>query len=312
MIKLIKDKKNFIFDSFEEQNLKKNHNLINKNNISFLLINSKENSNNNSKKKFINLLNITNNNSNENSLRNKFITSKIKIKSRNKINNENLDDDNNNNNNLNFCFTDTNKKIYKDSSMQTNFNINKNKFLEQKKIEYYGLLSKKNKNNFIENSKNKLYSIKTNTNFVPIIDNSNKKILFKNRILNNINYNNNNQNILNNYNLNSIKNKNILLKTNKIKNLSNREINLMKNPESYFYQIYYGLEYYNKMKLEQFENKNLKIKKKEYYENFEKMKEPANHVLNKLKLDFVLEDHQKSKAMVSSKTFLDYNVRMKF
>ena len=41
------------------------------------------------------------------------------------------------------------------------------------------------------------------------------------------------------------------------------------------------------------------------------MKEPANHVLNKLKLDFVLEDYQKSK-MISSKTFLDYNVRMKF
>ena len=41
------------------------------------------------------------------------------------------------------------------------------------------------------------------------------------------------------------------------------------------------------------------------------MKEPANNVLNKLKLDFVLEDYQKSK-MISSKTFLDYNVRMKF
>ena len=307
MIKLIKDKKNFVFDSFEEQNVKKN--LINKNNVSFLLKNSKENSNNNSisKKKFINLLNITNNNSNENSLRNKLITSKIKIKSRNKINNENNDD---NNNNLNFCFTDTNKKIYKDSSMQTNFNINKNKLLEQKKFEFYGLLSKKNKNSFIENSKNKLYSIKTNTNFVPINENSNKKLLFKNRILNNIN-NNYNQNVLNNYKINSYENKNILLKTNKIKNLSNREINLMKNPESYFYQIYYGLEYFNKIKKEQIENKNLKKKKKEYFENFEKMKEPANHVLNKLKLDFVLEDYQKSK-MISSKTFLDYNVRMKF
>ena len=325
MIKLNKGKIGYIFtynNSFEDQIRNKNNNTINKNYLSFLLKNSKKNNIQNkiNKKKFINLLNISNTNSSENSFRNKLLTSKIQIKSRNKIINEN---NNNDNNNLNFCVTDINpKKTFKESSIQTSFNNNKNNidnFLQQKKFEFYGLLSKKNKNNFIENSKNKLYSIKTNTKFnIPIIENPNKKILFKNRILKNINKNKNVINI-NNTHINSFNernffkdNKNILIKKNKIKNLTTREINLMNNPESYLYQIYHGIEYLNKIKKEELENKNLKKKKKEYLENYEKMRKPANNILNKLKLDFVLDDEQKKKGIISSKTFLDFNIRMKF